>query len=631
MIKDLKYSVTFPTNGISLKGDLSLQPGLTAIIGDNGAGKTFGSIELTRYLLFGKKALRGPAKDYKTLEAQGTFDIQGQSYSVYRGPKSEWIKDAAGDTLAVNAEAVTQKFTEILGFGLDVFDVVCASVQKESDKLSKMLPAARKRLIDEVIGLSSNEAVEKACRDEAKALKRDGDVLQDSLTTLIQPIKPEGYRPSSEVKGHLDILKREQEQRRNLQATIDRCGPPPEHMNEPEGDLIALQDHEDARSVRTAQIIWAKNELAKIPEALWTAEELAAASAHIERASELARRGPKPTMTREEAEAVIAAWSHRAAMNKIGDTEVDCPECGHRFAPGTELGPEPVVSRKDAAEQLTRNDLWSTPLPNMPDGPTLSAKQIAEGHLALARAPDKVELLATATLPLMENKSLELADLRKAQADFFANHQAHERWQILHDAATAAQEALDTMPPSSDSVDDLDKAYVEARVYETQMHAFDRDSKAQAELNTIIAEKLRRAAEYKRGGEALVKARASVKAYLAPSLSRVSTALIQQMSGGVFSNMVVDEEMNVTVDGQDIATLSGAGSTVANLSLRLALGQVLVRNIFPVFISDEGDADLSTSRAQFTAECLSNLKDQLNQIIIITHKDVTTADHVITR
>lgn len=180
-------------------------------------------------------------------------------------------------------------------------------------------------------------------------------------------------------------------------------------------------------------------------------------------------------------------------------------------------------------------------------------------------------------------------------------------------------------------MDDLDKAYVEARVYETQMHAFDRDSKAQAELNAVIAEKLRRAAEYKRGGEALVKARASVKAYLAPSLSRVSTALIQQMSGGVFSNMVVDEEMNVTVDGQDIATLSGAGSTVANLSLRLALGQVLVRNIFPVFISDEGDADLSTSRAQFTAECLSNLKDQLNQIIIITHKDVTTADHVITR
>lgn len=631
MIKDLKYSVTFPTNGISLSGDLSLQPGLTAIIGDNGAGKTFGSIELARYLLFGKKALRGPAKDYKTLEAQGTFDIQGQSYSVYRGPKSEWIKDAAGDTLAVNAEAVTQKFTEILGFGLDVFDVVCASVQKESDKLSKMLPAARKRLIDEVIGLSSNEAVEKACREEAKALKRDGDVLQDSLTTLVQPIKPEGYRPSSEVKGHLDILKREQEQRRNLQATIDRCGPPPEHMDEPEGDLLALEDHEEARRARAAEIIRAKTELSKIPDAEWTAEELAAAARRNEIAAELRRRGPCPTMTREGAEATIAAWSHRLALNKIGDTEVDCPECCHHFSPGTELGPEPEFTSLDATRQLEQHALWAAPLPDMPEGPSLTAKEILDGHLALSRAGDREALLAATWLPQLEDRSAKLSALRKAQADYFANHQAYDRWQTLSDAAMAAQEALESMPPSVGSVDALDKAYVEARVYETQMHAFDRDSKAQAELNTVIAEKLRRAAEYKRGGEALVKARASVKAYLAPSLSRVSTALIQQMSGGVFSNMVVDEEMNVTVDGQDIATLSGAGSTVANLSLRLALGQVLVRNIFPVFISDEGDADLSTSRAQFTAECLSNLKDQLNQIIIITHKDVTTADHVITR
>lgn len=631
MIKDLKYSVTFPTNGISLSGDLSLQPGLTAIIGDNGAGKTFGSIELTRYLMFGKKALRGPAKDYKTLEAQGTIEIQGESYTVYRGPKTEWIKNAAGETLAINAEAVTQKFIEILGFGLDVFDVVCASVQKESDKLSKMLPAARKRLIDEVIGLSSNEAVEKACREEAKALKRDADVLQDSLATLVLPVKPEGYRPSSEVKGQLDLLKRDQEQRRNLQATIDRCGPPPEHMAEPEGDLIALQDHEDARRARAAEIIRAKTELSKIPDAEWTAEELAAAARRNEIAAELRRRGPCPTMTREEAEATIAAWAHRSAMSKIGDTEVDCPECGHHFAPGADLGDEPEWSAKHAAEQLTRNDLWSTPLPDMPAGPTLSAKDISDGHLALARAGDREELLAATWLPQLEDKSQKLSDLRKAQADYFANHQAHERWQVMHDAAMAAQEALDAMPTVDGSVDDLDKAYVEARVYETQMHAYDRDSKAHAELTAVIAEKLRRSAEYKKGGEALVKARASVKAYLAPSLSRVSSALIHQMSGGVFSSMIVDEEMNVTVDGQDIATLSGAGSTVANLSLRLALGQVLVRNIFPVFIADEADADLSTSRAQFTAECLGNLKDQLDQIIIITHKEVTVADHVITR
>src|SRR3546814_19303938 len=88
MIKKLSYSVTFPTNGISLSGDLTLQPGSTAFIGPNGSGKTFGSIEVIRYLLFGKRALLGHAEDYTNLLEEGVCQIAGHAYLV-EGPPSD--------------------------------------------------------------------------------------------------------------------------------------------------------------------------------------------------------------------------------------------------------------------------------------------------------------------------------------------------------------------------------------------------------------------------------------------------------------------------------------------------------------------------------------------------------------
>src|SRR3546814_15623569 len=89
--------------------------------------------------------------------------------------------------------------------------------------------------------------------------------------------------------------------------------------------------------------------------------------------------------------------------------------------------------------------------------------------------------------------------------------------------------------------------------------------------------------------------------FRSPSLSRVATSLIHQMTNGVLTSVEVDEDMNIMVDGQDIATLSGAGATVANLAIRIGLGRVLVSRIFPVFIGDEIDSAMDAERAEATA------------------------------
>jgi hypothetical protein len=61
-------------------------------------------------------------------------------------------------------------------------------------------------------------------------------------------------------------------------------------------------------------------------------------------------------------------------------------------------------------------------------------------------------------------------------------------------------------------------------------------------------------------------------------------------------------EFDVVVDGQRLDTLSGSGKAVANLALRLGLGQVLTNNVLSVFVGDEIDASMDEDRAKNLGE-----------------------------
>ena len=62
------------------------------------------------------------------------------------------------------------------------------------------------------------------------------------------------------------------------------------------------------------------------------------------------------------------------------------------------------------------------------------------------------------------------------------------------------------------------------------------------------------------------------------------------MTGGQRQSISVDEEFDVTVDGQPLNTLSRSGKAVANLSMRIGLGQVLTNNVLSLFVGDKIDA-----------------------------------------
>jgi exonuclease SbcC len=115
---------------------------------------------------------------------------------------------------------------------------------------------------------------------------------------------------------------------------------------------------------------------------------------------------------------------------------------------------------------------------------------------------------------------------------------------------------------------------------------------------------------------------------LVPSLSRVASSLLSEMTDGKRTKVEVDEDFEVTVDGQPVRTLSGSGISVVNLALRIALGQVLTQKVVPVFLADEIDHDMDAKRAEATHASLKKLTGVLDKVIVVTHKDIE-GDHII--
>jgi DNA repair exonuclease SbcCD ATPase subunit len=174
-----------------------------------------------------------------------------------------------------------------------------------------------------------------------------------------------------------------------------------------------------------------------------------------------------------------------------------------------------------------------------------------------------------------------------------------------------------------------DAAYSLALTFETNManysKAKDAYDKALAELQGLKDE----LEDWTKGRNAVADLRVKVKGYLLPSLNAVASKLINEMTGGELSWIVVNDQFEITVEGQRLETLSGAGKAVANLALRIALGQVLTNRVFSVMMLDEIDASCDEDRAKYIATCLKNLTKSIKQVIQVSHKTGLVADHYV--
>jgi DNA repair exonuclease SbcCD ATPase subunit len=627
MIKTLTGKAAFTSTGATLLVNFQPQTGITAVVGPNGSGKTFTASEAVRYLLFGSEALRGKMSDYAVLDLRGAVAIRGLDYDIVRTGREQSISHK-GQMLAVGAAEVKKKIVELLGYGLDVFDVCNASMQGDTALFGKMKPAARKAMIDQILGVMDVQAVEKACRDEANSLKREAEAMTKLMRAPgDEPEEPVGYDSSVHAKQRLEDAREIAAEAQRLERLIAPLSAPtkPDCLRPDDLRIQECSAYERDRIDDEADLERAK----RVARPDLSIEQINRGVEVYELEAEAKRRGPRPIVELDEVERLLKVWDQLDALEVIADQEVTCPKCDHKFRTRGELPEEPKLSRERLRLEAEAHVRWKTPLGTRNGDEPVVSPMMAETLRANHEAADAAGVRLRQ--PVMQDRSAELTKLLADRASwdlFEAQDKAYRDSMAANAQHMSALAALGEVPDAA-ALDRLSDALRDAEVYERERTRWYADLLEFKRLTEDINTKRKASEDFKAGAAGLADARATLKAYLAPTLSKVASSLIFDMTNGKLSSVVVDEDMDITVDRQRIETLSGAGATVANIALRIALGQILVGKAFPVFIGDEMDGDLDHERRQATIQAMVSLKDHLSQIILITHRGIDVADHVI--
>ena len=615
MINTLSYRISFPSTGKVFSRNLVFKPGLTIIRGPNETGKSL-ILEMIRYALFGVSALRGDRSDYDTLDVNMTFNIKDAEYRVVRHGNRATLNGR----LATGTAAVNRQILDLLGFDLNVFDIACAAVQGDLDKLTKrMRPTERRKMVEEVIGLNAIEEEEKTCRSESNTLKR---LIESQETKLVKPEPPEKSE-NYESSTVLESLYRRQlmvEAERTQLLSLAKPTPPQQPVKpEFDDDVEQYELQRTKNEVKREEI---ERALRNIPTATRTRQDTERALRFYEQRT----LGPRPTYSESELSTWQTAWQ---SIRAVGDL-VQCPNCNTRFDPKTntlyELPKEPPISLREVNQQLLSWERWRNYKGDIVESTDLTEEEANEQYQAIIQEPRRNELLdALSSITNLRNRAEELERSRlyyrqleryRGQCDGYEREL--KQWQ-------EAQTKLETFPEPDPT---LEQRLKESRIYEEQLRIYEVNKLAYDEEINGVAN-LRSSSEgYMRGAEALREVRLEAKQHLVPSLSRVASHLLSEMTDGKRQQVFVDEDFEVTVDGQPVRTLSGSGISVVNLSLRIALGQVLTQKVVPLFLADEIDHDMDPERAASTHESLKKLTKMLDKVIVVTHKNIE-GDHLI--
>lgn len=644
MFGRLKYNAEF-VSGMhrSLSNDIDLSTGLTCITGPNESGKSM-ILEMLRYGLFGAEALRGAVKDYKKIEVDEAFTVKGRNYRVVRTLRDATLYEDDTPT-AKGTKPVNARIIEIFGYGLNVFDTAHVCNQSEIEKLSDMKPNERRQMVDRVIGLSAIDGLAKWLNDTALDHSRQADALNEQLIVPVQPELPVGLRPIEVIEAEIDATSRLVAHRNELagwlsQVRVDPTKPVNPGINR---DMKSLQKELECFERKQAL----QRKLAGYPVSLYTQtqlDELKEQHQAFAAYQEFLARGPRPTMTlaqvdhQEEVLADYARWQAHKRMKDQGD--IECPHCKESFAIVEEIRHLTIpdaMEKPGYTQQFLNTErkaiaAWSgfvgpdlEPVKN----PILSLPQIEveAQKIALAAERDAIEL-----------EIAGLGDPRDVSADI----RALTTFQMQSDSyAAAAVEYLAYIQERSIKQAAFDDLYDASAVLITRtverdtamrhandVAAYEKQKELHDAMIIRIDEQREKEAAYRTAGKAVKELRSRVKEYLVPSLNRVASHLLRVMTGGKRASVTIDEDFNITIDSQPLHTLSGSGKSVANLAIRLGLGQVLTNRVFPVFMGDEIDAAMDADRAGNTAECLKNLTSSITQVVLVSHKTLEADNYI---
>jgi len=690
MLKQLDFEVSFASTGKELKGKHTFNPGMTAITGENEKGKSM-RIEMIRYALWGTKALRAKnMNSYKKLKAKLLFSVGGNDYEVERGSKT--VLKRGEDVLANGVTPVNEAIIRIFGYDMDVFDSANAVLQGEVNAMTNKTPAERKRMVDKTIGLDSlDDLIKKYTNDLANNKKIFEALERQQVEEPVLNMPPLGYKPSADVQKELDEADALLVRHNTLIGQLAYAKPKAPRLSRPEIrlEMVSMNDLLEQRMKRNGVIRDLDRAKAQYNAVKWIKPDLKQLAiykdyidtnqakvwedfnAYQSKLIDVEMYAQFDLEKLEQAKDALISKPLMAELKKLYDSpQVTCPECSHTFFLDNDVVVARIEEIKEALPMDDYNqieeligyllenkippamrmiegaiegakdyrDLTGHTKPQEPTSDNLGSVELVQSKIAL------IELQQTtyAGKEKMEAEIKELEDKLATLSDPAAAIDLKEREMLAYDNWTKLEAEhmkyetlrselepeLASLAGIEERRADIHNRLSEARIHEIHINNYEfsleQFTKFKTEMD-VVQQEITILTNIRKG---LNDIKPKVKSYLIPSLSRVASGLLSQMTNGVRTRIEISDDFDIKVDGTDVDTLSGSGKSVANLAVRLGLGTVLTNKIFSVLMVDEIDAFMDKNRGEYVAECLDNLTKVFGQIINISHKSVK-ADHYI--
>ena len=638
------------------------KPGITTITGPNESGKSL-LAEFLAFSLFGVTALRLSSENYKGLEVTTEVDINGKGYVIQRGltnckifltedytnqrsltdpklPRTE-------ETICVGTKPCNSFITQKLGYNYNVYAMGNYAAQEQLSDFGRMKPAERKKAVDQVLGLGVIDKLISDCGEEASRYRAEAAGIMTVSTPPSLPERPEGYVPLDQVNMVYNLLKDKKEALLIHDSMLNL--PIKEAPIRPEETIKETSLELHTKLMRKNTLSMSINNIKSLELPSLTLKQIEEAEAlnrlwavHEEYLYNLERLPKvKPELSSEQVTEGLLKWEEYEHYLSHSKNQIECPKCQHKFlTSGETLTPvvKPEVSKEYYIEQRNIIFLWQGAY--IPDEIPAPKEDKVDPVYLINQRSLLVNIERKEELPELEK---ELSTLENIQPEQLQIRQSYERALDLYNADLGVY--LRNMEDRKIAQDGKDKILTEfpnllrdfeaiellrprVMIYENELARYTKDLETYNSQLQLVTKYTEKAEAYKLASNNLKEMKVKVKRYVIPSLKKVASRLLTEMSGGTHNSIEIDEDFNISVDGLEMRGGSGSGQAIANIALRIGLGQVLTHKSFNVFIGDEMDGSMDEERVNQTADCLKRLSKFINQIILVTHKDIV-ADHYI--
>lgn len=632
---------------------ISFKEGFTAIQGANGAGKTL-LLEAVGFALFGSKALRGKVEEYpKTLSVTLELVLRDNEVKVERSlSKCSVIVD--GKMSCVGNKESTLFIQSLFGYNKTVFDFANVSLQGETNRLGRCTPSERKSAIDSLLGMKNIDVL----ISRYKTLYKEANAQCEGILSVVpskeeRPQLPDKYEDKEFMSNKLEEIKTLTFKRSALEETISKIVLPeikvPTCPKAEDVDLKIKLINERRILGRLKELESKRSEVQSYLNAYKRVpihcKEFFEHQVYLNEHYIKLPTCPKPSLTLKEIEDGIKKcliWN-----NYENAKTQKCPTCGSLIRFGFE---SEVEKPEHDISFYRREQSYLTEWSKIPDGydesleaPSVDLKTALSELSYLERRSSYDEKVKAFDSLVKEinglNESLEEIDkLKKFYEKCFFEWKEYESklstLESLKNSLTDFQKELDDCQKrlkeelEKYSIESLTLSLNRFNEYESEMKRYEEQEslrKRLLEQADVYMEKQRRFEKILNG---LTTVKKSVKNFVVPSIVKVSSALVKDMSEGTLSNFSIDEDFEIYLDGRRLVTFSGSEEVIANIALRIALGQILTRGVFSTLWFDEPDASCSQERSEEVMRVLRKLTKTLKQVIVISHKEIQADEYV---